>query len=552
MVAALICFTSLMITSFITAAVHLCISHQHDQPLSLWIEQTQATECDWYLFLSEEDVYVNYPALTDRLRCFPSNEEPLAFARMSGRLSKYFAIIGNDSIFFGIIRTGLLLNRCAMDMIKVSSISIDNSVPVLPLGGSTIDQVEFLSIDIQMSLFLFKTIKLKIQNWANYIDHYLIGGSDTVIRRKAEIRSQNPNAPCVLAAYPANPDTVDILHQAVCNQGGRSMNYVQYSWEVSEGVFANEPYYSAKVVEWLGTCDLIKETDEASIASHSVEVVIPPSGNIMLSAPGGGTTWFFEILRQNAISHYAIADMFHPYVNEVFRAELSICFSAGEDETSKDLFTERLPHCDPVLPLLIDSVTNSKSFFTKEVMNIFRMLQINEQFPQIHILLLYRSRQSTFPTVGNDTCRMCFYDAFHRSLVATNSHEPWIIYAKEFIAQFSSDSIEAAILIHTVLWRYIFSKIPPNLRNLIIYDEIVNIQNANDLERLLNNNWNLNSIVDTHSAVADLLVSRESPEWLTRRHIEYFKLGVEPLVIQLLQQLRTIDPTTDTSLLILS
>ena len=551
-----------------TVHVHPMPGTADEVPLVRWMETLHSAshECEWIL-LAPANAYFNYRALTQRLDCgFAIDHEPLAFARMSGRLSRLFVYIEKQAVFFGIVRTGLLVNRAVVSALKksyqhgLSKSSVEqqyvtDAILLDTIGKvETIDNVHFDVNDISISLFLYRTLKLRVSNWASYLDHYVLGSLETVLA-KAMLRSQVSSAPCVLAAHPVNFTIMNFLekHSATCcadpDCDVHDMSETQYSWQnQGNDTYSTQNYYRDTVNHVLSECRLVNALPTPP--TIQIETPIPRvSGHVILSPPGGGTTWFFSLLKKHTIDSETMAteDIFHPYVNEVFRAELSYCFAAAEDNTRKNLMLKSCPHSD-VLPRLVKTVTLGKPFMTKEVINIFRVLEMSETL-NVQILLLYRSRFSTFPTVGDDTCRMCFYNAFHHSLLALNHNEPWLDHAKQYIGAFPGDSAESAVLIHTVLWRYMLFRIPNHSRRVVNYDDLLKLGSHLELKSMLSQNWGLSKVVDLDDLTAEILSSRQSYAWILNRHVEYKKLAVEQHVLKLLRELAAIDPYTDTTLL---
>jgi hypothetical protein len=238
------------------------------------------------------------------------------------------------------------------------------------------------------------------------------------------------------------------------------------------------------------------------------------------------------------------ADLLHPYVQDLYRGELSLVFSAGEDNTRNRLMKESCDNC-PLIPVLLAEVSERRPFFTKEVMNVLRSLDMMDMFGT-NILLLYRSRQYTFPSVGKETCRMCFYTAFYDSMQANAYTIPWLDAAKQFVASWDPESIEVAVLMHTVLWRYILWRIPPRQRRIVHYDAIMTAQ---DPRKTLEETWLLSYPIDPAGVASEIIRTRKAKEWLNSRVEEYQKLNIEGAVSDLLTKIRRLDPATDDSLL---
>ena len=539
----------------VVGEVEVCPYFHASEDLSQWVDTIFSTvdnPCDWTLLVGMS-VYVNVPAIARRLECgFPVDDVPMALARMSGRLSQFFVHWGkNGALFFSLVKTGLLLNRAAINVLLAYAVGVRNTPDVFRVDSQllsqvdqsgAVDGVQFSPIDVGMTIFLYRNAKLRISNWASYLEHYVVGADEETVVRKLRIRSAV--GACVLAAYPVGEVALGILHSmntTTCGPDRHTMDTQEYSWINKDGVYESEPYYSPRVLKILKNCTSHeKHVTFENVLCENASCVV--RGHVILSPPGGGSTWLFHVLSRHAHVN-AAPDIFHPYVNEVYRAELSHCFAAAEDETRTNLV---LPTCN-LTRFIVSTITNGEPFFTKEVMNIFRILQLGEEEENVNILLLYRSRFSTFPTVGDDTCRMCFFAAFYESFMTQNHSEQWLNTATNFLRQYDANSVEAAVLIHTVLWRYILSRIrSPQILN---YDDLINANSENQIYTIMSQNWDIDNQVDIRAASSDIFNSRKTSKWLQDRHFQYQELHVESKVNELLSILGQVDPFTNSTLL---
>ena len=380
------------------------------------------------------------------------------------------------------------------------------------------------------------------------MDHYVIG-SESLVRGKMLVRSQVAQVPCVLVAHPVTLDDAAMLnsHAASCFMNGDSdaMKGIQYSWQdYEQNGYLQSDYYSKAVSIILDTCPVVPPGSTHPLVPLSPVTAL--SGTIILSPPGGGTTWFFSALLSTLTDPdlVARADLFHPYVSDKYRTELTYVFAAAEDASRLKLMREECVNCD-LLPSLVSLLTDGKPFITKEVINIFRSLDLADDYG-IDILLLFRARGHTFPTVGDDTCRMCFFSAFHESLQAQTFTIPWLHEAQRFIRPFNAESVEAAVLIHTVLWRYILYRIPKEGTKIVRFDEMIT---SHSPAALLRERWAIAELFDVKGLDAIVLGTRRSPQWLVDRTAAYVTLGTEHLVQGLLDVIRQADPLTEDSIL---
>lgn len=517
------------------------------------------SDCEWALSILSS-TFVNVAAIQSRLNYgFPVDGLPLVFTRMSGRLSRIFVYVNRDPVFFGLVRSGILVNRAflnrlaKLDVRDISQKSFDNAFMTdgsLVSGEESVspDGVDFRPEDVVLSLFLYRKLGVRISNWASFLDHYILGSSD-VVSSKIRIRSQL-RSPCILVAHPVHFFT-KFLHDHVRNCCltcvNHSMEEVQYSWQnYASSHYSSESYYHPWISEPLGT-----HTDYpltvSPIAPWDCGTEFLAESYIVLSTPGGGTTWLFSILQNNirASGNMTVeADLLHPYVQNLYRGELSLVFSAGEDSTRNRLMKESCENC-PLIPVLLGEVSDRRPFLTKEVMNVFRSLDMMDMFGT-NILLLYRSRQYTFPTVGQETCRMCFYTAFYDSMQTNALTLPWLDAAKQFVVRRDPESIEVAVLMHTVLWRYILWRVPPRKRRIVHYSEILT---AEDPLQSFEETWLLSYPFDPAGVSSEIIRTRNAKEWLNSRVEEYQKLNIEGVVSDLLTKIRKLDPETDDSLL---
>ncbi|KAF4723496.1 hypothetical protein FOZ63_031419, partial [Perkinsus olseni] len=352
--------------------------------------------CDWTYIIPKES-YVNVDALHRRLGLFDSDEAWM-FGRMVGRLSLVHAFYNGRRVKSPILRSGVIMSKRAATVLRDShpsgQIDIDlaeawilRSREEIPVGREqthSVDGVGYREEDYAFAMYLVAStsFKLQLSNFGSYRQHFLIAEDVTrrlAARREALHRSHPPPS-CVLHAWPITPDdALDLAHktglselEALCTHCDDKLTKLvgasTYSWlEESTGEFIEEPYYSDHVKRAL---DLCQDSQLAPVLLRERNVQTYENGVVILAPPGQGTSWVFDNFKEGwPVDHedaVVKADYWHPYCNEMYRHELSMVFSAAEDDTKENLLSlDFNSHAlDAVVRLLTASGT--KLVVTKE------------------------------------------------------------------------------------------------------------------------------------------------------------------------------------------
>ncbi|KAF4649806.1 hypothetical protein FOL47_001713, partial [Perkinsus chesapeaki] len=267
------------------------------------------------------------------------------------------------------------------------------------------------------------------------------------------------------------------------------------------------------------------------------------NGVIILAPPGQGTSWVFDNFKEGwPADHEDViiqADYWHPYCNEMYRHELSMVFSAAEDDTKIDLLS--LDFNDHALDAAVRLLTQGgeKLVVTKEVMNLFRVIDLAELKGHT-ILLLYR--------------KLRFAIALRESLLAQNYSHPVMVLAKRIVEPLTADTPETHAMLHAVLWRLILWRLPDP--RILAFHDLIMADSKRALievyERAWSHDGRLKQVVDFEAIASRTFESRKSIEWLRskeRRYSNVVSAEWEQFIGLALDRFREIDPATDDSII---
>ncbi|KAF4658095.1 hypothetical protein FOL46_007112 [Perkinsus olseni] len=506
------------------------------------------------------------------------------FGRMVGRLSLVHAFYNGRRVKSPILRSGVIMSKGASTVLRDShpsgQIDIDlaeawilRSREEIPVGREqthSVDRVGYREEDYAFAMYLVAStsFKLQLSNFGSYRQHFLVAEDVTrrLAARREALHQSFPPPSCVLHAWPITPDDAfDLAYktglselEALCTHCDdkltRLVGASTYSWlEEPTGEFIEEPYYSVAAKRAL---DLCQDAQLASVLLRQRSVQTYENGVVILAPPGQGTSWVFDNFKEGwPVDHedaVVKADYWHPYCNEMYRHELSMVFSAAEDDTKEDLLSlDFNSHAlDAVVRLL--TANGTKLVVTKEVMNLFRILDLAELKGHT-ILLLYRRRRHTFP-MSNPPCRTCFYEALRESLLIQNYSHPVLVLAQKIIRPLTPDTPETHAMLHAVLWRVLLWRVPEP--RILRYEDLIAASTVEDLVRVYETAWShdgrLRRVVDFKAVAERTMATRKSIEWLEGKEARYNSVVSaewEELIEASLDRFKELDPTTDDSII---
>ena len=331
------------------------------------------------------------------------------------------------------------------------------------------------------------------------------------VRNAMKTRVMNESG--LMSSEPGVSDRPARRCSPVAIEASGGISNIVYQWEETADQkgdidsYTYSSYYAPYVSEGLKRCRSLRDSSvpdgrkgeaELTVGIGSLDNATTVSILMFLGAPGSGTSWFFHSLRASwrrgssrvghrdarstppsadplaaadSISDTALVvqDLFHPFCMESMRSELSMFFSAAEDETFSGLFRP-VPfsandsfvdvnvgssedsskaelwkgHLGDLIFLLTGGLNRSR-LVTKEVVNLpgiidlyissKKLAGLNQSlgfsttsgtgetltgriYLSMDLVFIYRQRKHTFPMLGASTCRPCFLLALMRSFVS--------------------------------------------------------------------------------------------------------------------------------------